>query len=220
MAITYPRDMPDPPLVRQGSFQLKHMQLRRMTRSGLAEVANVGPSLWAADIQTVPLSEAQAGVWRSIIDSLRGGLQQIKIWPTRRRYPLAYPDGWGSLQIAGGGGAFAGQGALDVVGANNDTVTLSGLPDAFSLQAGDFLAFDYDSGKRALHRVVESAVADSSGVGTWSVEPFVRPGWVAATAVDLEKPYCLMVIDPDSVGDQTAINRTTVISFSALQTIG
>ena len=219
MAITFPRDMPDPPLVRPAPFKLQRMQIRRMTRAGLAAAADIGPPLWAVDMQTVPLTEAQAGEWIGIIDSLRGGIENIKLWPPMRRFPLVYQSGWGTLQIAGGGGAFTGQAALDAVGANNDTVTLSGLPDGFQLVAGDFLAFTYDTDKRALHKVVESAVANASGVGTWTVEPFVRPGWVATTAVDLEKPYCLMKIDPDSVSDPININRSTVLSFKALQTL-
>lgn len=217
MAITYPREMPDPHRLTQAEFQLDRMQVDHSTRGGVFDSADIGPALWRAEFATARLSKAQAGEWLSVLRSLRGSQKFIKLWDPLYPFPTAYPDGWGTLQKAGGG-AFTGQAVLDAVGANNDTVTLSGLPDGFQLQPGDFLAFDYDGGRRALHEIMETAVANASGIGTWTVEPFVRPGWLAATPVDLEKPWCLMAVDSKSITAPARINRKPV-SFSAFQTL-
>ena len=218
MAITFPRDFPEPAVFELSDFDLDDNVVVSPTRGKTPDAAGIGPSLWRANFTTDILNPQEFAVWDSWLRSMRSGQKLFKAWPGRYEFPSAYPDGWGSLQIAMGGGPFTGQAVLDAVGGGNDTIDLSGLPDGFTLNIGDFLAFTYDTSRRALHEVQEQSIADANGDMTVTVEPLVQPGTSGAEAVDLEKPWALMFPVKGSRSVENVNSFFRKLSFSAQQT--
>ena len=70
-------------------------------------------------------------------------------------------------------------------------LSLAGLPARYPLAVGDYLAFSYSGGLRALHRVVEPVAANNSGVTpVFEVSPMMAPGATVGAAVALSRPAC------------------------------
>ena len=89
------------------------------------------------------------------------------------------------------------------------------------LKRGDLLHFDYASNptRRALHRMVENATANASGVtGSFGIRPFVRAGTTTGLAVTLIKPAAKMIVEPGSFDPGTAGRAfVTGMSFRAIE---
>jgi len=216
MAISFPRDLPDPHRLRDAVFTPDHGQTTQPTRGGLVQVANLRPALWRMSFSTVALDQTQAGVWQAWIDSLRGGLNRFKAWDTRQRFSLAHPDGWGNLTRAGGG-AFDGTATLSAGDAGASTIVVTDLPDSFIFLPGDYLSFA-GAAAHALHRVVEAVTADGAGAVTLPIEPPLKPGFQTG-ALEIEKAYCEAVIDETTLSETQPSPFTVQISFQAVQAI-
>ena len=96
---------------------------------------------------------------------------------------------------------------IDTIGGDNKSLRLAGLPAGYTLKRGDLLHFDYASNptRRALHRMVENATANASGVtGSFEIRPFVRAGTTTGLAVTLIKPAAKMIVEPGSFDPGTA----------------
>lgn len=218
MTITYPRDMPDPLRLQTVRFDPRYAQVQAATRGGLVQVANVGRDLWTMNYETVLISEREAFALTAWLASLRGGARTFKAWHPLRRFVLGYPRGYSGL-IVPGGAAFNGAAVLDGVGAQFDTIDLTGLPYGFALAPGDMLSFAFGSGRQALHRIIEPASANGIGAVTVAVEPAVIPGFSTGAAVSFTKPWCKAVVDAASISVSWQTNRRAVIGFGATQVL-
>lgn len=123
--------------------------------------------------------------------------------------------------IAIGNTTLTDQARIASLGANNKSLSLSGLTEGFALSRGDMLAFDYgDPARRALHRIAEAAVADAAGITpVFEVRPHIRPGASAGLPVRLVKPAAKMILMPGSLQVSAADEFRTAISFQAIQKI-
>lgn len=220
MAITFPRDMPELPgnrtLIRECSFDPMFQQIVAPTRGGLVQVANIGTELWAMKFATSPLDYQQAMEWMAWLHSLRGGARSFKAWHPLRRFPYAYPSGFGGMTRAGGG-SFDGTCTLNAIGGSRDTITLTTLPASFAFSIGDMVSFPAGA-SQVLVRVLESATANGSGAVTLTIEPALPVSAVTGVTATLTKPWCLAVVDAQSIQGPVQPGFVQAVSFNAVQT--
>lgn len=216
MAITFPRAIPDQLLVTGLSFYPDPMIEVTPLRSGKKISSDIGPTLWRGKWQSPLLTEDQyseVSAWYTTLLSA----EAFYGWDKLREYPRAYRDGWGSLTV--GGNPFDGTGKLQSVAAGLVEVTINTLPASFVFSAGDYMAWDYGTDARALHKVVASATANGSGVVTVEVRPAVRVGWAVNAVVSLYRPAAKMIIVPKSWSEQEEPPFFGRVSFEAEQTL-
>jgi hypothetical protein len=219
MALTFPRDLIEfggKAPFRAVSFEPQFLQVVAPTRGGLAQVANVGPELWRIKYETRAMNKADAAEFSAWAQSLRGGAKLFKAYHPQRALPQAYPGGFGSLTKAAGGSFAAGTGSLTAIGTTRDTITVNGLPASFALNVGDMLSYPIGD-TRALHRVMEDATGNGSGVVTLTVEPTVPLAATTSVSVLFLKPYCHAVIDARSFEMRSDISGGSVGRFDAYQ---
>lgn len=151
--------------------------------------------------------------WAAWLTSLRGGLRTFKGRP-RRRWPRAYPKGFAGL-IRAAGGAFTGAATVATIGATRDAATISGLPNAFVLKAGDH--FSVTAGTRQhLHRITEGGTS-AAGAVALLFEPPLRPGIAVGAAVTFDGPWCDMVLVADHSESSTRGGGT--VAFEGIQVL-
>lgn len=212
MAITFPAPttyIADLLRVPKRTFTLAQQQEFSGLGSGQILAAELAPALWTADIETKPMPRPLANQLQARLDTLDGTLNAFYLY-----------DPWKCAPSADPGGTILGSStpSIHTLDANNKAMRVMGLPAAYVLTEGDYIAFDYASGtKRAFHRIVETATADGSGLTPlFEVRPHIRSGATTSTAVTMIKPAALMVMMPGSL-NISAQAGLTVFSFTAIQ---
>lgn len=208
--ITFPRSLPSALGIAQAKFRLVPVSEVSRTRGGGSIAKNLGPALWMAEFHSTLLDFDDFGTVRAWLDSL-SNTQTFYGYDVLREYPWAYRNGWE--------GGFDGTCTLDDVASNGVEVDLTDLPANFVFSAGDYIAFDYGSSSRALHRIQANVTADGSGDVTVEVRPLVRTGWVTNTTVDLHKPAAKMYVDAINADETIDANGYGTVSFSAIQAL-
>lgn len=214
--ITFPRNLPDELPIVGMSFPPSPMIEVTALRSGRQISQDLGPTLWRARWQSAKMKPDEAGIVRAFYDTVLS-LEEFYGYDKLREYPLAYSTGFTGLLV--GGNPFGGTCQLTGVAVNNVEVQLAGLPIGFVLSRGDYLAFDYGTDSRALHRASAAAVADAGGTLTVEVRPHVRVGWTAAATVMLHRPAARMKILPDTYSESEEAPYFVTASFEAIQTL-
>ena len=214
MAITYPRVFPDEPFEpMQCVFDRE--PLGALSRSAIGRVAFqefVGGGLWQAHYETKALSERDYGRWHAWKLSLRGNFT-FRGYDPRRCYPIAYGLRLFDLTRAVGGAAF--DGTVTVTAAGGGTVSLSGLPNAFSITEGDYVSFQWLGGRHIV-KFLEAVNATSGGLITAiAVDPWLRAGGTVPTAGTLIRPWCEMKLIPGSWSAERSV--LDPVSFDAIQ---
>ncbi|MGQ3214801.1 MAG: hypothetical protein ACT6U0_24390 [Shinella sp.] len=185
-----------------------------MSGLGTGEVltAQLAPPRIVADVGLKPMRHDEAAQVQARIESLDGAINSFYLYDPRRKYPQADPAG----TILG---SFVP--TIHTVGANNKSLRIDELPEAYTLTVGDYLAFDYGSNpvRRAFHRIVESATANSSGLTPlFEIRPHLRPGVAIDLVVTLKEPAAKVFIVPGSFNPGTAIGPWTEgMSFQVMQ---
>jgi hypothetical protein len=186
--------------------------LMLMSRQELSRIAdgraigkNFGSAIWHANYVTEPLRNARALELEADLDALDGVINPFEAYDLRRPTALHYPDG------------SAYDGVLSAVVANK-AITLIGLRPGQIIAKGDYLSFDFDNGRRALHRVSERTVANGSGVTpSFEVRPRLRLGWTLGLSIRLLAPRGLFNLKPQSVQVKQYNDTHCVVSFAAVQ---
>ncbi|GHC61654.1 hypothetical protein [Limoniibacter endophyticus] len=191
------------------AFDIKRRQERSGSTSGRIYVKDIGDPLWVASYQTVSLRPNDLDRWRARLDALEEGGRLFYGRHLARCYPIAYPRGsWTPA-------SFSGLGAVASLGANRKSLTVDDLPAGFRLQEGDLIQI----GAHDLHRVVENATANASGVTPlFEIRPHLWPLAAVGQPVSVLRPRCLMAIVPGSISSTAdlATGRGT-ISFDAIE---
>lgn len=200
------------------SFDPAYQQAVAPTRGGRPQVANLGSDLWVMSFETHPLRYDDALDYLAWLQSLRGGARLFKAWHPHLRYPLNYRNGFAGMTRVGGG-SFDGTCTIDSVGETLDTLTLTTLPDAFILKRGDMISMPFGS-SQTLHRIIAGATANSFGAATVTVEPTIPISFATSPEVTatLVKPWCLAVVDANSIKGPFQSGQFGTVSFSAVQT--
>jgi len=220
----FPREMPlrkgfHP--FESGQFEPSYGLVRAPTRGSRVQVVNVATPLWAMEFASHVMPHDEAQAYLAWMQSLRGGARLFKAWHPLCKYPYAYREGWGSLVHADGSTPFSGSGVLSSIGEQRDAVTVADLPAGFKLTFGDMLSIPLGATGRSLHRVMVPATANGLGVAVVTIEPSIPLSLAigeAPPAVLFEKPWCLAVIDADSIRGPWQPGAFGRVSFSAVQT--
>lgn len=218
----YPRDLPERSdgvlPVAKGDFDIAYNQAVAPLRGSSPQVANLGDDLWKVDYATVNLKHSEALQFSAWLRSLDGGLRTFKAWDPRLKYPQAYKAGFGEL-VKAGGGAFDGSCTVTGFAETLDSVTINGLPNAFQLTIGDMVSFAW-AGTRLLFQLMDSVVANGSGVAVLPIRPLLPISFAITPTVSgtFVKPWCLAIVDASSVKGPFQVGQSGPISFSANQT--
>lgn len=213
MALTFPAPVSyiaDLLRVPRRTFRLEVQQELSGIGNGDILAAQLAPTRWIADIQTVPMQRSAARILQSRLEALDGSIHSFYLY-----------DPWKCVPAADPGGAILGAStpAIRTIGSDNKSFSLKGLPIGYVISEGDHIAFDYGSNptRRALHRVMETQVATAGGnTVLFEVRPHLRPGIAIDLPVTLIKPAAKMVLVPGSLSVQGDGGMTT-ISFQAVQ---
>ncbi len=213
--IEFPRTMPDELPVFGLSFVPEPMAELTPLRSGRVVAKDSGPTLWRASWETTRMRADEIGVVRAWYDTLLS-YEAFHGYDHLREYPLAYRlDGFTGLEVDSE--PFEGTCTLADIDETNRLIDLEDLPAGFVLSPGDYLAFDYGSGSRALHRVSAGGEADAEGELALEVRPRVRPGWQADATVHLHRAAARMMIVPGSWQERTDFLGWSTVSFEAVE---
>lgn len=213
---TFPRDMPllngfHP--FETAQFEPMYGIVRAPTRGARIQVANVTPTIWAMEFVSHQMYWEDAQGYLAWLQSLRGGARQFKAWHPLCRYPQEYPDGWGDM-------SFDGIGVLTNIGSGRDQITVGDVPTGFKLRPGDMCSIPIGESGRSLHRIMETATATLGSV-TLRIEPFLPIAiTVSSPAPDVlfEKPWCLAVVDAESISGPWQPGKIGRVSFKAAST--
>lgn len=197
MAISYPLDIladfPGWPT----EFDLFHRQEYSRTAGGMTIAKDMGTPLWRASYQTRSLRPSELDQWRARLSALDGSIQRFMGRPGRC-YPIAHPNG-------------QGLGSVDAVkvatiGANNKSVTLSGLPAGYKASVGDYMQIG-----QQLYQIVDVSAG-------FEVRPHLAPGTAVGNVVVLVRPSVPMIILPGTLTTTAELaTGRGAISFQAVE---
>ena len=163
------------------------------TAGGLVISSERGARLWQGSIQMAPLPHADASEIDALMALVTGSGMAFLMYDSRSAYPRNDPTG----SILG-----ASTPILSAVAANRSDVSISGLPAAYVLSAGDTVAFTYGTSpvRYAMHRVVNRRVANGSGnVSLVQLVPPLRTGYTTGvTQLSLIKSPMVAQVVPGS----------------------
>jgi hypothetical protein len=196
MALTEPLDLltdfPGSPV----SFELAARQEQSRHASGRTRTKDFGTPIWQGSWQSRPLGRAALDVWRARLEHAM--ITQLTFTAYGRCRPMAH-QGAGVLP----------EGELAEIGDDDKTVSITGLT-GISLAVGDHVRIG-----GGLYRVMEPVTGTPTGL--FEVSPHLWSGTAVTDDVIIEKPWCLMTIDPGSVSAPAGPSGRGVISFSATE---
>ncbi len=191
------------PLVDFTSCTFDPIQPRDVERmeGRFTEAQNFGTPYWVASYTTGWLEQEQYGLMDAFMMQANNSGQTFLAYDPFRPRPIFYNADFKPLSgvKAGGGGSFNGDANLSVI-TNPTTISVNGLPAGFRLLPGDYIEIRKSPTLRSLHRIMTAATADASGLVALTIRyPLDTETFTLPCTVHLEKPACLMQIDPGSV---------------------
>ncbi|MBA5779500.1 hypothetical protein H2509_20410 [Stappia sp. F7233] len=213
MTITYPRELPVANIER-AVFELGRDININARRGGGLQVVERGEARWRVEVTFGVMQRPDYQKVRAWWLSLQGGMREFLLHDPAHPRPIIYRTGFAGM-TRHGGGAFDGDASVTAL--TPTALTISGLPTAFDLKAGDYVGLS-EGGKRGLHMITEDATA-AAGVVTVTVEPFVRTNiFTTAAAVHFDKPKAIFIPEPNSDAFEFGIGPRP-FSFQAIQRI-
>ncbi|WP_414461827.1 hypothetical protein [Hyphomicrobium sp. DY-1] len=204
----------------QATFKPLYSVTKAPDRGGRQQVAELGTQLWQAQFSTPSMYFDEAMEIQTVLESLAGGLNLLKIWHPLLKYPMSYPNGFDGL-VRATGGAFDGTCVISDVDDDLATLTLTHLPNDFKIRLGDMISMPYED-TQILHRIIAPATANGSGIVDIRVAPTLpvsfNPHVSPAVWATFFKPWCLATIDADSIDGPFTEGGFGSVTFSAVQT--
>lgn len=179
--------------------------------SGEFLTADLAPMLWEAKCETATMSRAAAEQLAARFELLDGSAKAWYLTNPRALYPQADPDGstLGASTIT-----------ITAIGANRNTVTLSGFPEGYVLTIGDMVSVTDADDRVHLLRIAETKTATALGnISLIEVRPVLRSGITTTLAVTVKKPFAKVKVVPGSFDVQQVGVLEAVITFTARQTL-
>lgn len=167
--------------------------------------------LWAPEITVDWMSYSEALRIEARLNSLTG-LRSFYLSNPFAPYPAADP-----------GGTLLGASSVSIatVGADNASVSLTGLPAGYALTEGDFFHVDFGANpvRRGLFQLSEPGVADITGTTPeLAVFPHLWTGVTAGLAVSLAYPSAKCILVPGAITNATfSRSRAEGMTFSCVQ---
>ncbi|AEG58187.1 hypothetical protein [Sinorhizobium meliloti] len=169
-----------------------------MMEGRLSEEQAAGTPFWKAQYTTNWMTPAFYGLFDAFVmkSSSRGA--SFIGYDLFRPRPIAHNNGKPLSGTKAGGGAFNGDAVLQSI-TSSAAIVVAGLPAGFKLSPGNYVELRMSQLVRSLHRIVENATANASGVVSLSIMfGLDTQHFTTAASVHFEKPSCVMTIDPGS----------------------
>ncbi|MDZ4094523.1 MAG: hypothetical protein U1D35_06385 [Paracoccaceae bacterium] len=200
-------------LISEVHFDAPAQVVTSQTGGGEQLTADIGPALWSGEVILGRMTASEAANATAMIDLLGPAGRSFHAYDPRRPFPASDPGGI----ILG-----AATPSIFSIPAGGREMRIQGLPSGYVLGRGDYLAFDYGAGRRALHRVVSASVVAAGGTTpVFEVHPMLRAGASVGAAVTLIRPACKAVLVAGSVNAGTSRRTITDgMSFRFQQTLG
>lgn len=215
MTITYPRTLFTDRFERV-LFTLQRRIATAQHGSGSFQAAELYDPLWYMELTTPPLKPSEFDAAEAWWLTMRGGQKRFLGYDPRRCNPRAYgKTGLPALRFDGD--AFDGTALINANASSGTSLQIKDLPANFVFTVGDYIGW-VNSGRRALHKVVEAATGNGSGVATVIMEPRISIPAAVNDVVSLVRPTCLMAVLPDS-WQGARERRLNPISFKAIQVL-
>lgn len=193
----------------------KPQRQRQMSRdgSGIIYLKDLGPSLWTATVQSVPLDHNVAEQIMALINSMEDQLAGFYVWNPRLFYPQSDPGG---VVVAGH------TQSINTINADTKRVSIKHLPAAYVLTRGDYFhVVAVATGKQQLFQIVDAVItADGTGLTVeFEVSPHIRPGLGMAVndPVTLIKPSCVMKIIPGTLDSPVQDSDNSIVTFQTIE---
>ncbi len=205
MPLSYPLDMRS--MLVDAGVQFRRPILRLQRRIATAALPNVlqvmetSPAAWRATWRTMPLKHAQASRVEAFVDALSGARRFLGT-DTYRPNPAAH---------LAGAGLPAATFTIVAISATRLTLAATGL----TMSPGDFVGIE-KSGRYGLFRVLEAATA-SGGTIAFDVAPAVPSHFTAGDICRVQRPVCLMLLDPSSPPAMSDGQNHVEWTFSGVQ---
>lgn len=200
VTISFPRSLPSAKILGV-TFEADPISIATPEGGGRFVSVRVQSPIWRGEFSTTPADRVQFGKWRAWLDSLNlsDEANQFYAYDVQRPLPWTYRTGFTDLTRASSGGAFAGASTSWSVNSDRNVITIGSasgqeLPAGFALIEGDYIGLQWTTSskpRRSLHRVLEAANANGSGVGAWTIWPYVDPNVPNGATVNLVKPACI-----------------------------
>ena len=185
-------------------------QQRSMTGGGETRYADRAPSMWKADLTTLPMPHATAEGLMAVANSRAGGLKTLLLYNHRLPYPSTDPDG-----------AIIGSTvpAVDTI-TDRLHVSFSGFPNSYEMPAGTFFGIRFDGDARYyLGQFVESRTANGSGaIASVEIWPPLPSSISGTPDVVIKKPCAKFRIVPGSAYPSRVDATKSTIRLSLEQT--
>lgn len=196
------------------SFDPQESVISDMTGRGEALTTDVAPVLWRGEVSLGRLQPHEAAQAQTFFDLIRRAGALFWAYDIRRPAPMLDP-----------GGLILGTSVPTIAALppGNREIALAGLPAGYALVQGDYLAFGYGAGQRALYRVAEPLVVADSAGGTpaFEVSTLIEPGAVVGSPVALVRASIPCMRLPGSVqAGTTQATITEGMGFQFVQTLG
>lgn len=208
MALTFPRDMTALCKWRQPRLTLIHRQELSRAANGVPQAKDLGDPLWQADFRSVPLPLATADAVMAEFQSLRGAVHPFYLYDPIRRAPF----------LSSSGALSGATVTVQAIAAENDAITLQGLPLGLSLTSGDRLTVTTATGAKAHLQLVRGGTTNGAGISpSLAVTPHVPVGVAVDDAVALIDPPLKMRLEPGTLDDPFVSLTHREITFRAMQ---
>lgn len=195
--------------VQDVTFVQSWQQQRSATGGGETRYADRAPSLWQAEMTTIPLANADAEAVMARVNSRAGGIKSVLLANPRLPYPSSDPDG----SIIGS--------TVPELGAITDRlhVAFTGFPAGYAMPAGSYFGLIFDTSRNYLGQFVEARTANGSGeVASVEIWPPLPASISGTPDVAIKKPAAKFRIEPGSAYPSKVDGILSTIRFSAEQT--
>lgn len=185
--------------------------------TGQTLVKSVRDQVWNLHAESKVLPPSQIRFWKAKLDGLANGKRLFLGYDFASFFPAKYPKGsWPT------GGSFDGvSAAINSIGTNGISISLSGVPAGFVGTIGDKFSITYGGGDPAalcLLETVEGFTANGSGVTPeFEVMAEIPIAVAEGDVVSLKRASCHMIISPGSVSSPQDKTGWGSITFDAIQ---
>jgi len=176
--------------------------------------SELAPPKWTAALTMRDLYNADARAMAAKVRKLFGSQNAVMIYDPSNPYPANDP----------GGAIIAGSAVqVNVIGVNNQSLSLKGLPPNYKLTAGDKgqISFGPGGSRNFFFEFSEDVTASGGGITIASeIYPHIPIGIAVDATVILSKPACKMIVKPKGFSPgQSSGNMTFGGSLNMLEKV-
>lgn len=188
--ITFPRLMPS-----HGSnaqmFEPQEIGYLSPEQGGRLGSVRSGFPIWTMALDLSAMLTEQSDIWRAWVTAQRGPGRRFYAFEIDRQIPLFHQDGTPFTKTP-----TAWSQTID--SDSTAYLTLDGLLPGMWISRGDYVGFRWDGWKRSLVRALEPVRVTETRSATFAIEPPVHTVTPVGATATLDRPDCLMRLEPSS----------------------